>query len=87
MDIFFAKCKQQQKKVFGMTCIFLAGFCSFQFLLVPVGKEIQVYAREKWEMVDTISHADITGVGTSITGTVGAMRTLSRAATEWIFHT
>ena len=44
-------------------------FCLFQYLLVPVAKEIHVYARENWELMDKISHADITGVGTNITGT------------------
>lgn len=35
----------------------------FQFLLVPVEKEIHMYSRNTWEMVDKLSHSDITGVG------------------------
>ncbi|PVD25434.1 hypothetical protein C0Q70_13090 [Pomacea canaliculata] len=33
----------------------------FQFLLVPVEKEIHMYSRNTWEMVDKLSHSDITG--------------------------
>ena len=49
--------------------VFSMKFCLFQYLLVPVAKEIHVYARENWQLEDKISHADITGVGTNITGT------------------
>ncbi|XP_076442996.1 WD repeat and HMG-box DNA-binding protein 1-like [Babylonia areolata] len=33
-----------------------------QFLFVPVDKEIHLYSRESWEVVDKLSHADVTGV-------------------------
>ncbi|KAK7473945.1 hypothetical protein BaRGS_00034850 [Batillaria attramentaria] len=32
-----------------------------EFLLVPVEKEVQVYSRDAWELVDKISHPDLSG--------------------------